>query len=145
MLTTAATPPTDPTVDPRTLTDDALERAVADLSAQLDAAEHRLLTLIREMDRRGRHAQHGLPSMAAWLGWRVGLGPVAAREKVRVAKALADLPPRRRPSRSSSPWRRRRPPRSSRRSAGAWRRSPPPPRTAPRATSARAPTRTAWC
>lgn len=30
--------------------------------------------------------------MAAWLGWRVGLGAVAAREKVRVARALGNLP-----------------------------------------------------
>jgi len=34
----------------------------------------------------------GLPSLAAWLSWRVGLGPVATREKVRVVKALAELP-----------------------------------------------------
>ncbi|MFO0746307.1 MAG: DUF222 domain-containing protein [Myxococcota bacterium] len=76
----------------RAWSDDILEQAVAELSAQLDEAEHRLLTLVRELDRRERHRSHGLPSLAAWLGWRVGLGPVAAREKVRVAKALGDLP-----------------------------------------------------
>jgi len=75
-----------------TVSNDHLESEVAVLSAQLDAAEHRLLTLIRELDRRERHRDHGLPSMVAWLSWRVGLGPVAAREKVRVAKALAVLP-----------------------------------------------------
>jgi len=47
---------------------------------------------IRELDRCERHRDHGLPSMVAWLSWRFGLGPVAAREKVRVAKALATLP-----------------------------------------------------
>ena len=76
----------------RALSDRQLEQAVAELSAQIDEAEHRLLTLVREMDRRKRHAQHGMASMAQWLSWRVGLGPVAAREKVRVAKALGDLP-----------------------------------------------------
>lgn len=30
--------------------------------------------------------------MTAWLTWRVGLGSVAAREKVRVARALGELP-----------------------------------------------------
>ncbi|MFO0750117.1 MAG: DUF222 domain-containing protein [Myxococcota bacterium] len=76
----------------RAMSDAELEQAVAVLSTQIDEAEHRLLTLVREMDRRERHRQHGLPTMAAWLGWRVGLGPVAAREKVRVAKALGELP-----------------------------------------------------
>lgn len=70
----------------------ALEEAVAELSAQIDVAEHRLLTLIREFDKRLRYRDHGLGSTAAWLGWRVGLGMVAAREKVRVAKALGGLP-----------------------------------------------------
>lgn len=69
-----------------------LELAIATLSAEIDAAEHRLLTLIRHFDERQRHRDHGLPSAAAWLSWRVGLGPVAAREKVRVAKALGQLP-----------------------------------------------------
>jgi len=79
-------------IDPRTLANGDLEAEVATLSAQLDVAEHRLLALIGELDRRQRHRDHGLPSLAAWLSWRVGLGPVAAREKVRVAKALAELP-----------------------------------------------------
>jgi len=78
--------------DPTTLPNTDLETEVATLSAQLDAAEHRLLRLIAELDRRARHRDHGLPSMAAWLSWRVGLGPVAAREKVRVARALTELP-----------------------------------------------------
>jgi len=78
--------------DVTTLSNETLESEIASLSAQVIAAEHRLLTLVRELDRRERHRQHGLPSMAAWLNWKVGLGPVAAREKVRVAKALGDLP-----------------------------------------------------
>ncbi len=84
--------PNEPPADPTVLSNDRLEAEVAALSAQLDAAEHRLLTLIRELDRRERHRDHGLPSLVAWLSWRVGLGPVAAREKVRVAKALGELP-----------------------------------------------------
>src|SRR2546428_10934347 len=34
----------------------------------------------------------GFPSCAAWLSWRVGLDPGAARERVRVARALGTLP-----------------------------------------------------
>jgi len=79
-------------IPPSTLANSELETEVATLSAQLDSAEHRLLQLIGELDRRQRHRDHGLPSLAAWLSWRVGLGPVAAREKVRVAKALWELP-----------------------------------------------------
>ena len=35
---------------------------------------------------------NGFRSCAAWLSWRVGLAPGAAREKVRVARALGSLP-----------------------------------------------------
>src|SRR5204863_2806487 len=34
----------------------------------------------------------GFRSCAAWLSWRVGLEPTAARERVRVARALGTLP-----------------------------------------------------
>ncbi|MFO0748460.1 MAG: hypothetical protein U1F43_22765 [Myxococcota bacterium] len=71
------------------MSNDDLELAVATLSVQLDVAEHRLLTLLRELDRRERHRHHGLPSTAAWLGWRIGLGVVAARDPLaRVGGAL---------------------------------------------------------
>ena len=69
-----------------------LEEALAVLATQQDMVEHRLLTLIREADRRGRGRAHGLASTAAWLGFKIGLGIVAAREKVRVANALGVLP-----------------------------------------------------
>src|SRR5262245_1996352 len=64
---------------------------IAELSAQLDAATARLLDLIREFDARGGWG-NGFASCAAWLTWRVGLDPGAAREKVRVARALGTLP-----------------------------------------------------
>ena len=64
---------------------------IADLSAHLDAATARLLALIREFDARGGW-NTGFRSCAAWLSWRVGLAPGAAREWVRVARALGALP-----------------------------------------------------
>src|SRR5437867_2297036 len=64
---------------------------IAELSAHLDAASARLLDLIREFDARGGWG-NGFSSCAAWLTWRVGLEPGAAREHVRVARALGSLP-----------------------------------------------------
>jgi hypothetical protein len=70
---------------------DRLGDEIAELSAHLDAATARLLTLIREFDARGGW-NSGFSSCAAWLGWRVGLDLGAARERVRVARALGALP-----------------------------------------------------
>src|SRR5882762_9924939 len=64
---------------------------IAELSAHLDAASARLLDLIREFDARGGW-NSGFRSCAAWLSWRVGLDLGAARERVRVARALGTLP-----------------------------------------------------
>src|SRR5262245_16788771 len=64
---------------------------IAELSAHLDAATARLLELIREFDTRGGW-NNGFASCAAWLTWRVGLAPGAAREHVRVARSLGTLP-----------------------------------------------------
>jgi 5-methylcytosine-specific restriction endonuclease McrA len=70
---------------------DRLGDEIAELSAHLDAATARLLTLIREFDARGGW-NTGFRSCADWLGWRVGLDLGAARERVRVARALGTLP-----------------------------------------------------
>ena len=64
---------------------------IAELSAHLDAASARLLDLIRDFDARGGW-NTGFRSCAEWLSWRVGLDLGAAREKVRVARALPALP-----------------------------------------------------
>src|SRR6185503_15892961 len=65
---------------------------IAELSAHLDAATHQLLTLIRRFDEAGGWAHQGALSCAHWLSWRVGLELGAAREHVRVARSLAELP-----------------------------------------------------
>ena len=70
---------------------DRLGDQIAELSAHLEAATARLLALIREFDARGGWS-NGFRSCAEWLAWRVGLAPGAAREHVRVARALGTLP-----------------------------------------------------
>jgi hypothetical protein len=70
---------------------DRLGNEIAELSAHLDAATAHLLDLIREFDARAGW-NTGFRSCAAWLSFRVGLDPGAARERVRVARALGTLP-----------------------------------------------------
>src|SRR5436309_3005099 len=70
---------------------DRLGDEIAELSAHLDAATARLLELNRAFDARGGW-NTGFRSCAAWLSWRVGLDLGAARERVRVARALGTLP-----------------------------------------------------
>ena len=71
---------------------DRIEQRLAELSAHIDAAKHEQLSLIAEFDRREGWARGGFRSAAHWLGFRIGLGQVAAREHVRVARALQQLP-----------------------------------------------------
>jgi hypothetical protein len=70
---------------------EALGERIAKLSAQIQAATYQLLVMIREFDERGGWGE-GFRSCAHWLNWRAGFRLGAAREKVRVARALADLP-----------------------------------------------------
>jgi hypothetical protein len=77
---------------PPTADVDRLADEIAELSAHLDAATHRLLTLIRRFDACSGWYRQGALSCAAWLSWRIGLDLCAAREKVRVARALGSLP-----------------------------------------------------
>jgi len=74
-----------------TCTLDLLGDEIAELSAHLEAATARLLDLVREFDER-EGWNTGFSSCATWLSWRVGLDPGAARERVRVARALGTLP-----------------------------------------------------
>ena len=65
--------------------------AIAELAARLHAATCELLLLLRQFDAAcGWNC--GFLSCAHWLSWRTGIDLGAAREKVRVARALAGLP-----------------------------------------------------
>jgi hypothetical protein len=65
---------------------------ITELCGYLYAATYRLLVLIHEFDEKGYWELPGLCSCAHWLNLKCGIGMNAAREKVRVAHALADLP-----------------------------------------------------
>ncbi len=69
-----------------------LGEEIASLSAHLDAAAHRLLECIRQFDEAGGWHEQGAVSCAHWLAWRLGWDAATAREKVRVARALGNLP-----------------------------------------------------
>ncbi|MBS3748017.1 MAG: DUF222 domain-containing protein [Wenzhouxiangellaceae bacterium] len=84
-----------PTLDPAASTPRDLheiESEITELAAHIHAAMYRLLELVREFDQREGWGGPGLKSCAHWLNWKCGIGLGAAREKVRVAHALKDLP-----------------------------------------------------
>jgi len=71
---------------------DELEAKITELWGYLNVATYRFLLLIAEFDREEAYARHGLANTAQWLNWQCGIGAVAAREKVRVARSLEQLP-----------------------------------------------------
>src|SRR5918992_3203233 len=69
-----------------------LEQQITELASQIHADTCRWLGLVAEYDRREGWAQWGCRSCAHWVSWRCGIAPVAAREHVRVARRLEQLP-----------------------------------------------------
>jgi hypothetical protein len=69
-----------------------LEAQITELAGHLNAANNRWLKLIAEFDRRQGWSDGFTHSCAHWLSWKCGLDLGAAREKVRVARALESLP-----------------------------------------------------
>ena len=74
------------------LTTDELENEIAELASHIYAGTCRWLELVAELDTRGAWTESGCGSCAEWIAWRCGLMPRAAREHVRVARRLAELP-----------------------------------------------------
>lgn len=62
------------------------------LCGQLNGLERRWLSLIAEFDRRQGWAGPGMASCAHWLNWQCGIDLGTARERLRVAHALEQLP-----------------------------------------------------
>jgi hypothetical protein len=77
---------------PEAVPTEELEKEIVELAAHINAATCRWLLLVGEFDRRGCHLAWGFHSTSAWVSWTCGLTPRAARERVRVAKALRELP-----------------------------------------------------
>jgi Domain of unknown function (DUF222)/HNH endonuclease len=71
---------------------EALASQITELAGHLNAANYRFLTLIAEFDRREGWADSATHSCAHWLNWKCGIDLGAAREKVRTARALENLP-----------------------------------------------------
>lgn len=72
-----------------------LERLEAEICSQagaIAASTAAWLRLVAQFDRRKGWAQWGIKSCAHWLTWACSVAPGAAREYVRVASALVDLP-----------------------------------------------------
>ena len=69
-----------------------LEREITELAGHINAATARWLGLVGEFDRREGWAEWGCKSCAHWLAHTCALAPSAAREHVRVARRLAELP-----------------------------------------------------
>jgi Domain of unknown function (DUF222)/HNH endonuclease len=69
-----------------------LEAQICELAGHLAAATCRFLVLLADFDARRGWASWEMSSCAAWLSWKCQMSSGTAREHVRVARALRDLP-----------------------------------------------------
>ena len=69
-----------------------LEAEICELAGHLAAATCRFLVRLGEFDARRGWASWEMSSCAAWLSWKCQMSSRTAREQVRVARALRDLP-----------------------------------------------------
>ena len=71
---------------------ESLEDQLSTLFAQITVATCQWLELLAQFDVQKLAAKNGFLSTAHWLNYRCGIALGAAREKVRVARALTELP-----------------------------------------------------
>jgi hypothetical protein len=69
-----------------------LETEITELAAQIAADTCRWLLLVAEFDRRQGHLAWGFHCCSLWIAWRCSVAPRAAREQLRVARRLTELP-----------------------------------------------------
>ncbi len=69
-----------------------VEEEIARLAAEIAATTCRWLELVAEFERRGAHEDAGHHSCASWLAWRCSLNLRTARDQLRVARRLGELP-----------------------------------------------------
>lgn len=87
-----APPLTHPPLTPPEIPLVRLEAQIYELTTHLAAGTCRWLVLVEEFDSRKGWADQGMGSCAGWLSANCGLGPNAARDYVKVARALVGLP-----------------------------------------------------
>src|SRR5713226_2236205 len=78
--------------DPAPVPLERLEAQICELAGHLTAATCRFLVLLADFDARRGWARWEMSSCAEWLSWKCQLSSGAARDHVRVARALRDLP-----------------------------------------------------
>ena len=91
----AVSPPADVAASPAEPARVPLERVeaqICELAGHLAAATCRFLVLLADFDARRGWASWEMGSCAQWLSWKCQLSSGTAREHVRVARALRDLP-----------------------------------------------------
>jgi Domain of unknown function (DUF222)/HNH endonuclease len=71
---------------------EALAAEICTMAGHINAANYRFLKLIAEFDRRSGWSDSVTRSCAHWLNWKCGIALGSAREKVRTAHALEQLP-----------------------------------------------------
>jgi hypothetical protein len=73
---------------------ESLADRIAFVASHLDAGLYELLVLLREFDALFQicGGGTGFRTSGDWIAWRTGMSRTAARERIRVARALADLP-----------------------------------------------------
>ncbi|MFC1796592.1 DUF222 domain-containing protein [Pseudomonadota bacterium] len=69
-----------------------LGNEITELAAHLDAGEYQFLHLIGIFDEERGWEGPGIGTCATWLNWKCGISIGVAREKVRVSRALPNLP-----------------------------------------------------
>ena len=91
----AVSPPADAAASPAEPAEVPLERLeaqICELAGHLAAATCRFLVLLADFDARRGWASWEMGSCAQWLSWKCQMSSGTAREHVRVARALRDLP-----------------------------------------------------
>ena len=85
-------PVTEATPGPAAVPLERLEAQICELAGHLAAATCRFLVLVGDFDARRGWASWEMTSCAAWLSWKCQMSSHTAREHVRVARALRELP-----------------------------------------------------
>src|SRR6266566_1172760 len=91
----SVSPPAGPAAspdEPPAVPLERLEAQICELAGHLTAATCRFLVLLADFDARRGWASWEMNSCAQWLSWKCQMSSGTAREHVRVARALRELP-----------------------------------------------------